>query len=252
MVGGFCLKNNMVKGRVHSIESFGTVDGPGIRFVIFLQGCPLRCQFCHNPDTWDLVGQSKLMSTGEIVSEVLKYKSYLRNGGVTVSGGEPLLQIDFLTELFKKLKKKNIHTCLDTSGITYNEEDTTKMDELMKYTDLILLDIKTIRQPAHKILTGFGNSKILKFAKYLDKRNIPVWIRHVLLDRRETVEELYELRQFIETLGNVEKIEILPYHTMGTVKYDVMGLDYPLKDMEPPSKEDVEVAKKIVVNGEMI
>lgn len=241
-----------MKARVHSIESFGTVDGPGIRFVIFLQGCPLRCQFCHNPDTWEMVGASKEMEVDELVNEVLKYKSYIKTGGVTVSGGEPLMQMDFLIELFKVLKSKGIHTCIDTSGVGFRQSKIAKFDELMAYTDLVLLDIKTIRSNAHKILTGLPNLDILEFAKYLSDKKIPVWIRHVLLTQRESLEELYELRAFIETLENVEKIEILPYHSMGIVKYKAMNIDYPLMDMEPPSKEEVEIAKRILVLGEKV
>ncbi|MDY6062925.1 MAG: pyruvate formate-lyase-activating protein [Erysipelotrichaceae bacterium] len=236
-------------GHVHSIESFGTVDGPGIRFVIFLQGCPLRCQFCHNPDTWELIGASKEMSVDELITEISKYKSYLKNGGVTVSGGEPLLQIDFVIELFTILKQKGIHTCVDTSGITFNSKQIDKFNRLCKVTDLVLLDIKTIRDDAHRILTGSSNKQILAFAKYLDKMHMPVWIRHVFLDKRESLEELKELRAFIETLSNVEKIEILPYHTMGIVKYKAMNIPYPLMDMEVPSKADIEMAKNIIVKG---
>lgn len=241
-----------MKARVHSIESFGTVDGPGIRFVIFLQGCPLRCQFCHNPDTWEAVGASKEMEVEELVNEILKYKNYIKSGGVTVSGGEPLMQIDFLIELFKELKQKNIHTCIDTSGVGFSQKRIEKFDQLIKYTDLVLLDIKTIRSNAHKILTGLPNYDILEFAKYLSDRNVPVWIRHVLLTERESLEELYELRAFIDTLKNVEKIEILPYHSMGIVKYKAMNIEYPLMDMKPPSKEEVEIAKRILVLGEKV
>lgn len=241
-----------MKGRIHSFESFGTVDGPGIRFVVFLQGCPLRCQFCHNPDTWDKIGASKEYEVNEVVNEILKYKNYLKKGGVTVSGGEPLMQIEFVIELFEALKKRGIHTCLDSSGITFDRKKIDKFDKLCKVTDLVLLDIKTIRNQAHRILTGLSNIPILEFARYLDEMKVPVWIRHVLLRESETDEELYELRDFIETLKNVEKIEILPYHTMGIVKYKSMGLHYPLKDMQPPSKEEIEKAKRIVVLGERV
>lgn len=241
-----------MKARVHSIESFGTVDGPGIRFVIFLQGCPLRCQFCHNPDTWEMIGASKQMEVDELVSEILKYKNYIKTGGVTVSGGEPLMQIDFLIELFKVLKSKNIHTCIDTSGIGFKQKKIEKFNQLMEYTDLVLLDIKTIRNEAHKVLTGVDNDDVLDFARYLSDKKIPVWIRHVLLTKRESLDELYELRAFIETLNNVEKIEILPYHSMGIVKYKAMNLEYPLMDMLPPSKEEIDIAKRILISGEKI
>ncbi|MGP1414129.1 MAG: pyruvate formate-lyase-activating protein [Bacillales bacterium] len=236
-------------GKIHSLESFGTVDGPGIRFVVFMQGCPLRCLFCHNPDTWEINAKCINKTSDELLKEILKYRSYIKKGGVTMSGGEPLLQIDFIIELFKKLKENNIHTCIDTSGITFNKNNTAKMDELLKYTDLILLDLKTIREDAHIKLTNSSNKQILEFARYLDKKNKPVWIRHVLLNNYETDEELKELREFIETLKNVEKIEILPYHTMGIVKYESLNIPYPLKDMEPPDKKQIEHAKKILMKG---
>lgn len=236
-------------GKIHSLESFGTVDGPGIRFVVFMQGCPLRCLFCHNPDTWEINAKCINMTSDELLKEILKYRSYIKKGGVTMSGGEPLLQIDFIIELFKKLKENNIHTCIDTSGITFNKNNTAKMDELLEYTDLILLDLKTIREDAHIKLTNSSNKQILEFARYLDKKNKPVWIRHVLLNNYETNEELKELREFIETLKNVEKIEVLPYHTMGIVKYESLNIPYPLKDMEPPDKKQIENAKKILMKG---
>ena len=235
-------------GYLHSIETFGTVDGPGIRFVVFLQGCPLRCQFCHNPDTWAME-TSKPMEVDDLIKNILRYRSYYKDGGVTVSGGEPLVQMDFVIELFTKLKALGIHTCLDTSGITFSYRGQAKFDELMKVTDLVLLDIKTIRWKEHIKLTGLPNDQILKFARYLSDKGVKVWIRHVLLSQRESEQELIELRQFIESLNNVEKIEILPYHSMGVVKYEMMGIDYPLNDMVPPSKQELEQATKIVVEG---
>lgn len=235
-------------GYLHSIETFGTVDGPGIRFVVFLQGCPLRCQFCHNPDTWSME-TSKPTDVDSLVNNILRYRSYYKDGGVTVSGGEPLVQMDFVIELFTKLKSLGIHTCLDTSGITFSYRNQDKFDQLMAVTDLVLLDIKTIRWKEHIKLTGLPNDQILKFARYLSDKKVPVWIRHVLLSNRESEAELIELRQFIETLNNVEKIEILPYHTMGIVKYEMLGIAYPLNDMVPPSKQEVERATEIVVEG---
>lgn len=235
-------------GYLHSIETFGTVDGPGIRFVVFLQGCPLRCQFCHNPDTWSLE-TSKPTDVDSLINNILRYRSYYKDGGVTVSGGEPLVQMDFVIELFTKLKSLGMHTCLDTSGITFSYRNQEKFDQLMAVTDLVLLDIKTIRWKEHIKLTGLPNDQILKFARYLSDKNVPVWIRHVLLSNRESEAELIELRQFIETLNNVQKIEILPYHTMGIVKYEMLGIAYPLNDMVPPSKQEVERATEIVVEG---
>lgn len=235
-------------GYLHSIETFGTVDGPGIRFVVFLQGCPLRCQFCHNPDTWSME-TSKPTDADSLINNILRYRSYYKDGGVTVSGGEPLVQMDFVIELFTKLKSLGMHTCLDTSGITFSYRNQEKFDQLMAVTDLVLLDIKTIRWKEHIQLTGLPNDQILKFARYLSDKKVPVWIRHVLLSNRESEAELIELRQFIETLDNVEKIEILPYHTMGIVKYEMLGIAYPLNDMVPPSKQEIERATEIVVEG---
>ena len=236
-------------GRVHSIETFGAVDGPGIRFVIFLQGCPMRCAYCHNPDTWAMQGGNE-MSVTELVQEVKKYKNYFgNNGGVTVSGGEPLIQIDFVTELFKTLKLEGIHTCIDTSGAIFNREKAVvkKFDELMKYTDLVLLDLKHIDTNKHQKLTTFHNDNILDFAKYLDSHNIPMWIRHVLVPGiNDDVESLSNLADFIKTLNNVQNIEILPYHTMGIAKYKELGLQYPLEGVESPSKESIEVANRIL------
>ena len=236
-------------GRIHSFESFGTVDGPGIRFVVFLQGCPLRCRYCHNPDTWKAGGEE--YTAEEIVSRILKYKNYFgENGGVTLSGGEPLVQIDFAIELFKLLKEKGIHTCVDTSGITFHPdspESVDKHEELTKWTDLFLLDIKHIDEEACKKLTGHSNKNTLAFAKFLSDHGKKTWIRQVLVPGLTDDEEsLKRTRGFIDTLKTVEKVEVLPYHTMGTVKYEKLGLEYPLKGVEAPTKESVEKAKKIL------
>ena len=236
-------------GRIHSFESFGTVDGPGIRFVVFLQGCPLRCQYCHNPDTWGAGGQE--YSVDEVVNRILRYKNYFGDkGGVTVSGGEPLLQIDFVTELFTALKAKGVHTCIDTSGITFkadNEAVVEKHKKLLAVTDLILLDIKHIDDEACKKLTGQSNENTLAFARFVSENGTKLWIRQVLVPNiTDGEEDLKKLRTFIDTLATVEKVEVLPYHTMGVVKYEKLGLDYPLKDVEPPKKERVLHAKQIL------
>ncbi len=232
--------------RIHSTESFGTVDGPGIRFVVFAQGCPMRCKYCHNPDTWG-IGGGKERSVQEIADEALRYKSYFgAKGGVTVSGGEPLLQLDELIKLFSLLKEKRIHTCLDTSGICFREEDK-RYEDLLAVTDLVLLDIKHIDGAAHKSLTGHSNAAPLAFAEYLSKHKKPTWIRHVLVPGITDGEEnLKKLRAFTDRLETVEKVEVLPYHTMGKVKYENLGMAYPLEGVEPPSKESVERAKKIL------
>lgn len=239
-----------MNARIHSFESFGTVDGPGIRFVVFFQGCPLRCQYCHNPDTWSMTGGTEY-SVSDVASRVLKYKNYFGDkGGITVTGGEPLVQIDFVIELFKELKKSKINTCIDTSGFLFNADnpDTlAKYDELIRYTDLVLLDIKHIRDDHHRTLTGVTNKNTLNFARYLSDNGIRMWIRHVLVPTFTDEDEwLDELKQFIDTLKTVEKVEILPYHSMGVVKYEKLGISYPLKDMQPPEKDRVENAKKIL------
>lgn len=236
-------------GRIHSMESFGTVDGPGIRFVLFLQGCPLRCLYCHNPDTWGYQ-DGKDMSVDEVVEQILKYKTYIKNGGVTISGGEPLVQIDFVIELLKALKQHDIHTAIDTSGFFYTEANRQKYDRLMEFCDLVLLDLKHIDQQKHIELTSVSNENPLKFANYLSETQKPVWIRHVLVPGySDDVNDLIHLRQFIETLNNVEKIEILPYHTMGVNKYQQLNLDYSLEGVKPPTKKSIHQAQEIVVKG---
>lgn len=233
-------------GRVHSIETFGTVDGPGIRFVLFLQGCPLRCLYCHNPDTWAF-DQGTEKDSDEIVKEVIKYKSYLKNGGVTISGGEPLAQMEFVIDLFTKLKALNIHTCIDTSGYYFSELTKKNYDRLLEVTDLFLLDLKHSDDEKHLKLTGVSNKNPKAFAQYLSEKKKPMWIRHVLVPGySDDVHDLKELRKFIDTLDSVEKIEILPYHTMGVNKYKQMNQIYPLEGVEPPSKELVQMAREIV------
>ena len=236
-------------GRIHSFESFGTVDGPGIRFVVFMQGCPLRCQYCHNPDTWGAGGQE--YSAEEVAQRVMRYKNYFGDkGGVTVSGGEPLLQIDFIVELFTILKSKGIHTCVDTSGFTFrkdNEAVVEKHKKLLAVTDLFLLDIKHIDDEACQKLTGQSNENTLAFAKFLSDNGKKMWIRQVLVPNiTDGEEDLKTLRAFIDTLATVEKVEVLPYHTLGVVKYEKLGLEYPLKDVCAPSKESVEKARNIL------
>ena len=237
---------------VHSTESFGSVDGPGVRFIIFLQGCPLRCQFCHNPDTWKMTEETGAVwkSADELLNQALRYRPYWKNGGgITVSGGEPLLQIDFLLEFFKKAKEKGIHTVIDTAGGPFTREEPffSKFQELMKYTDLLLVDIKHIDTECHKVLTGHSNENILDMIRYLSDIKKPIWIRHVLVPERSDKDEyLTRLADFIHSLNNVEKVEILPYHTMGIYKWKELGLEYPLEGIEPPTKERVENAKKIL------
>lgn len=232
-------------GKIHSIESFGTVDGPGIRFVIFMQGCTLKCKYCHNRDTWNTKSGTST-SVQELVKEILNYKSYMDNsgGGVTVSGGEPLLQAEFVTELFKKLKSLGIHTALDTAG---SIPISDKIKELLKYTDLVLLDIKHIDDSKSINLTGFSNKNNLDFAKYLSNKKIPVWIRQVLVPGyTDDKFDLQELKKFIDTLENIEKVEILPYHNLGKFKWEEIGEKYELEDVVPPSYEDIKKAEQIL------
>lgn len=236
-------------GRIHSFESFGTVDGPGIRFVVFLQGCPLRCQYCHNPDTWKAGGEEHTVE--DVAQRALRYKNYFGDkGGVTVTGGEPLLQIDFVIELFTLLKTKGIHTCVDTSGFTFDPDNPASVEKhkkLLEVTDLFLLDIKHIDDEACKKLTGQSNAHTLAFARFLSDNGKKMWIRQVLVPGlTDDEEDLKKTRAFIDTLQTVEKVEVLPYHTMGVVKYEKLGIDYPLKDVSAPSKERVINAKRIL------
>ena len=238
-----------VKGYIHSTESFGSVDGPGVRFIIFVSGCPMRCQFCHNPDTWKMQ-DGELKTTDELLKTALRYKSYWKDkGGITVSGGEPLMQMDFLIDLFKKAKEQGVHTNIDTSGAVFTKEEPFfgKLQELLKYTDMLMLDIKHIDDEQHKILTGQTNKNILDMARYLSDTGKPVWIRHVLVPERSDKDEyLHRLHDFIETLDNVEKVEVLPYHTLGVYKWKELGIPYQLEGIDPPSKERVENANRIL------
>lgn len=241
-----------MQGYIHSQESFGTVDGPGLRYVVFFQGCPMRCKYCHNPDTWK-VNTGDKVSANEIIEQYNKNRSFYSNGGLTVTGGEPLLQIDFLLELFQLAKQENIHTCIDTSGITYEPSNLAynkKLDELMKYTDLVMLDIKHIDPIKHKALTQQENKGIKAFAKYLEEKNIPLWIRHVVVPTiSDDPNDLRELGRFIGTLKNLKALDVLPYHTMGVNKYKQLGLSYPLEGIEALPKEKAIEARKFILEG---
>ncbi|MGN1351228.1 MAG: pyruvate formate-lyase-activating protein [Clostridia bacterium] len=234
-----------VKGKIHSIETFGTLDGPGIRFVLFMQGCALHCKFCHNRDTWE-TSTNNLMTTDEVIENVKKCDSFIKfsKGGVTVSGGEPLLQVPFLIELFTKLKTLGYHTAIDTSGMF---EITPNIRLLLKLTDLVLLDIKQINDAKCKDLCGFSNKLELEFAKYLSNNNIPMWIRYVLVPKiTDDEKDLLNLKEFIDTLKTVEKIEIHPYHNIGRYKWKNLGLEYPLEGVPQATEKDVLRAKKIL------
>ena len=238
-----------IKGRIHSVESFGSADGPGVRYIVFLKGCNMRCQYCHNPDTWAKDG-GELMTQEEVLKKALRYKTYWKEkGGITVSGGEALLQIDFVTELFRMAKEKGVNTCLDTSGNPFSLEEPfkSKFDELMKYTDLFMLDIKHMDDAAHRKLTGQTNQNILEMATYLSDHGKAMWIRHVLVPGITTEEdELHRLRSFLDTLKTVERVEVLPYHTLGVFKWKELGIPYQLEGVDPPTKEQIDRAKEIL------
>lgn len=232
-------------GSIHSLETFGTLDGPGIRFVLFTQGCALQCQYCHNPDTWD-TSLGKKMSVEQVLAEIEPYLEYYRRsgGGITVTGGEPSLQATFVAELFKQCKSRwGLHTCLDSSGFC----DPSHADELLKYTDLVLLDLKMMDREKHIALTRQPNDRTLRFAEHLSARGTKMWIRHVLVpgltDERE---DLLALGKYIRTLNNVEKVEILPYHRMGVYKWEKTGKKYPLEGVQSPTADEVKRAYKLI------
>ncbi|MCX7921520.1 MAG: pyruvate formate-lyase-activating protein [Clostridia bacterium] len=233
-----------LKGRVHSFETFGTVDGPGIRFVVFMQGCPLRCVYCHNRDTWDVCGGTEYASD-EIIDKMKKYINYIRfsNGGITITGGEPTLQAEFVSEVFKKCKEIGVHTAIDTSGFA----DIEKVSELLEYTNLVLLDVKHAVEEKHKKITGVGIDKIRRFALHLSEKGIPIWIRYVLVPGyTDDEEDLRQAAEFLSELKTVEKVEVLPYHSMGEYKWKKLGEKYQLEGVESPTTEQVKKAKEIL------
>ena len=244
----------MTEGYIHSIETFGSVDGPGVRFVIFTQGCAMRCRFCHNADTWQMQAGEK-MTANALLDKAERYRNYWgAEGGITVSGGEPLLQIDFLLELFAKAKERGIHTCIDTALQPYASSGpwAEKFAKLMELTDLLLVDIKHIDEEAHKDLTGVGNANIQEGLRYLSSIHKPVWIRQVLVPGiTDNIDALHRTRSFIETLDNVEKIEVLPYHALGAYKWEKLGMEYTLKGVEAPSAESVQKADDILHGREV-
>lgn len=238
-----------ITGKIHSIESFGSADGPGVRYLVFLQGCQMRCKYCHNPDTWAFE-KGEEQTPEQVLTKALRYKSYWgKNGGITVSGGEALLQIDFLVELFKLAKQKGIHTTVDTSGGPFTREGEffAKFQELIQYTDLFLLDIKHIDTDAHRELTGKTNENILDMARYLSDQKKDVWIRHVLVPGiTDNEAQLHKLHDFIESLDNVKRVEVLPYHTLGVFKWEQLGIPYSLDGVKAPDKESIEKANEIL------
>lgn len=241
-----------MNGRIHSFESFGTVDGPGVRYVVFVQGCPMRCAYCHNPDTWE-INAGKEVAPATIIEQYERNKGFYTGGGITVTGGEPLLQVDFLIELFTLAKEKDIHTCIDSSGITFKPENTeyiAKLDKLMEVTDLVMLDIKHINNEEHIKLTSQPNTGILAFAEYLDKHNVEIWIRHVVVPGITDKDEyLDQLGYFIGGLKNLKALDVLPYHTLGLPKYEKLGIEYKLKGVEAMDKSKVLDKKKVILEG---
>lgn len=232
-------------GRVHSIESFGTLDGPGVRFVVFLQGCPMRCQYCHNPDTWTRE-EGTLYSAAHLLEQYRRNQGFYAKGGLTVTGGEPLMQAGFVAELFSRARQEQIHTCLDTSGAVYRPGHPNEaLEQVLDATNLVLLDLKHMDSPAHQALTGHPNENILAFARHLAEKQIPVWIRHVLLPGiTDSPVQLSALGEFVGTLGNVQAVELLPYHNLGVEKYHNLGLSYPLEALPPATDAQLAQAKQ--------
>ena len=232
-----------MRGYIHSIESFGTLDGPGIRFVVFFAGCPMRCLYCHNPDTWKLSGET--MESGDVLEKMRRNLPFYKSGGITATGGEPLMQLRFLTELFKGAHDEGINTCLDTSGILFTR--SPEYDELIKYTDLVMLDIKHLDESEHIRLTGHSNRPVLEFADYLSEKGVPIRIRHVVVPGiTYNAEHLERLGEYAKSLPTLENVELLPYHTMGKAKYEKLGIPYPLGDTPPLSQEEETEARRIL------
>ncbi len=234
-----------MRGYVHSIETFGLVDGPGVRFVAFLAGCAMRCKYCHNPDSWYFGGEE--YEAAELLKKAIRYKSYWKKGGgITVSGGEPMLQPEFVTELFTLAKKEGIHTTLDTAGQPW-KKDEEKYKKLLDVTDLVILDIKEIDNDAHKELTGMSNENIIEFAHYLSDIKKPMWLRHVLVPNlTDSEESLKKTKELVDSLKTVEKVEILPYHSLGKSKWEKLGIDYPLADTPAPTTDEIKRAESIL------
>lgn len=241
-----------MKGRIHSLESFGTVDGPGVRFVVFVQGCPMRCAYCHNPDTWPMTGGT-LMEPAEIIEQYERNISFYKGGGITVTGGEPLMQLDFLIDLFTLAKEKEIHTCIDSSGIAFQRSNApllAKFDKLMALTDLVMLDIKHIDPEKHLSLTGQPNAGILDFCSYLNEKQVDMWIRHVVVPGLTDDDRyLEQLGYFIGQFHNLKALDVLPYHTMGEKKYESLGMSYKLHGVPPMNKDTAIEKKQVILDG---
>lgn len=243
------MSNKELIGNVHSTESFGTVDGPGIRFVVFLQGCPMRCAYCHNPDTWE-IGCGTSRTVEDILKEYDSYKEFLKGGGITVTGGEPLIQIEFVTELFRQAKEKGIHTCLDTSGITFTRNEIDRFLKLLEVTDLVMLDIKEMDDEKHRELTGCSNKAVLEFAHFVSEQKKELWIRYVAVPGiTDNVSDLTLLGQFLSSLKSLKALDVLPYHTMGRTKYEQLKLPYRLEGIEPMGKEEALKVRTVILDS---
>ena len=239
-----------MEGKLHSIETFGTVDGPGVRFVVFFQGCPMRCLYCHNPDTQDFGSAPLMLDSAEVIARMTRNLPFYRTGGITATGGEPLMQIDFLNELFTLAKSEGIHTCLDTSGVSFSEGDSERFDKLMSVTDLVMLDIKHTDSSSHLKLCGMDNSAPIGFLNYLTRIGKPTRIRYVLVPGYTDSEaDLKALGDLLSYRDNIEKIEILPYHELGKVKYEKLGRPYMLDGVSPPTQDEVSKAEKIILES---
>ncbi|PSU32321.1 pyruvate formate lyase 1-activating protein [Photobacterium lutimaris] len=235
-----------VKGRIHSFESCGTVDGPGIRFIVFMQGCLMRCQYCHNRDTWDL-NEGKEITVEELINEAKSYRFFMKSsgGGVTASGGEAMMQPEFVRDFFRAAQAEGIHTCLDTNG--YIRKHTDVIDEVLDVADLVMLDLKQLDDSIHQNLVGVPNKRVLDFARYLHQRGQKTWIRYVVVPGYTDDERsAHLLGDFIKDMDNIEKVELLPYHQLGEHKWEAMGFDYQLTGVKPPSKEVMEKVKEII------
>ena len=247
-------EGSIMIGYIHSTESFGTVDGPGVRFVIFFQGCPMRCLYCHNPDSWQirtqLVPAGTPMTAAELLELYERNKEFYQNGGITCTGGEPLMQMGFLTELFSAAKQRGIHTCLDTSGIVFSESRLAEFDALMQVTDLVMLDIKHIDDEKHRELTGHSNAPVLAFAQYLSDKGIPVWIRHVIVPGwTDSEAEQDALGYFLGGIKTLKALDVLPYHTMGVRKYESLGIPYPLEGVPAVTPAQAGAAREVILKG---
>ena len=240
------MTENQITGRIHSFQSLGTVDGPGVRFVVFMQGCNLRCGCCHNPDTWD-ISQGEEYTPRAVLDKVVRFREYFgKDGGITLSGGEPLLQAEFVKELFRMCHIEGINTCLDTSGSVLN--DSCK--ELLEHTDRVLLDIKYTNDADYKKYAGCSIEKVLNFLEYLDEKQIPVTLRQVIIPTlNDTEENIFELKKIASAHKCVDKTELLPFRKICQVKYDKMGIEFPFGNLPQPDGKTMAKLNKMIAEN---